>query len=263
MKKKRFILISLLSLFILILCFVCFVVLYNNIIGFSNHHQNDEEKETKSDKYYVDSFEFTNKRTIDICKKNQKENCLYLTRDLFDIKEKKNITEVNNFLKENNATNQEYYNRYLQSNLSDEACQLVKNNLNHRSYPTIESFLYQDDSVISIVINRTMTDVCTKDFENPWPSSYFWDIKRNREITNQEFMKLINVTEEEVLDSIETYVSSISENNQIELDMKDVLQENGNYKYITFYLSDKSLWVGFMLKDLNDKYVFLTTTIES
>ena len=56
---------------------------------------------------------------------------------------------------------------------------------------------------------------------------------------------------------------SISENNQIELDMKYVLQENGNYKYITFYLSDKSLWVGFMLKDLNDKYVFLTTTIES
>lgn len=265
-KKKQTILIFLLVILIsltIILTIIYFYFSKQKKFNINQPHENkleDSFKESLKDEQQG-SFHLINKKEISICK--DLNHCDYLRKYIPEIKTDINNSELQSILEAINTKNNEYYQKYNDSTLTDEVCNNVKDKYNHRYYPKIAITLYEKNDIISIAVDRELIDVCTKDFKGAPTEVYLYQTKEKRILTPHELMTSLNLTEEKIIEIINTYIENLSKTNQISLSMDDVRKENNKIQYTIYYTNDGSLWVSFEVKDLEGKYVTLSEIISS
>jgi hypothetical protein len=133
--------------------------------------------------------------------------------------------------------------------LSDSKCDSVRDLYYYRYNYYTMFYEYTGSDYISILANRVREDLCSTDYyqNKAEPEVIIFDRKQNKIITQEEFKKALNISEEEIQKVIENEyntLGSVIYNNNMKY-----TEEITDYKL--FYDEGKKLRVIFYCKDVN------------
>ncbi len=193
-------------------------------------------------------YEFKDDETkvVDICKK---EGCGVPSQDKFVfLKVKDNYSDIfNNSIKEINEETEKYYNEVKNS----PACSNDVDKFYHSKFVDVQFENYENNYYVSITPIYTITDLCEMKATRPAIKTHIYDKTDQKLLTQEEFIKKIGVSEEEIQQAIKENNELIKEEEKIEI-MDQTFDD-----YLLFLVSDGSVNVAYSIEG-NDMYYTAT-----
>ena len=197
---------------------------------------------TPKDKDNKDNLGYKDIKKIIICKS---KNCNFDSELYFQyLNTYEGKDKLNKEIKKVNDRTDKYYDLVLNSEFDRKECSNAKKIYNYSLGMRTYTKKHEDSDIISICINRQVIDLCTmKVKEVIEPDIINYDVKKNKLLTQEEFMNKYNVTDEDVKEVIKIEIESFPEKKYNIEDLKD---------YKLFYnQEDGGIMVSYYIPSLN------------
>ena len=179
-QTKKIIIVLLIVLTILIIVTVVSLILLNN-------------KEDKKINYELEPL-----KEFSVCKNNSSCHAPggnysynYMSLDT-------DIKEVQASIDKINKETKKLYNKSKKSNMDAKECKEASNTYKHSFHSNTQYYQYENDNYISIGAKRVTYNLCTNESNQLRPEIYIYDKKQEKIISQEEFKKQLNMTEENI-----------------------------------------------------------------
>ena len=145
------------------------------------------------------SYKLTDGKSIEVC--INPDGCLNMGTDTYA-----NITynidneDIQDTLEKVNKETEELYQKAINSDMSDPECQAYTSWYEHRYRSNMLYYSYTGDDFVSFFIQRMNQDLCVEGSEEYEYEFYYYDINKNKFLTEQEVMEKVNISDEDVKD---------------------------------------------------------------
>ncbi len=130
------------------------------------------------------------------------------------------------------------YNESINSNTNTSECSAVANIYKHRIVYQNLFHVYEDDEFISVAVDRIGIDFCAMKDNYLGIETYYYDIKKNKFITQEEILSKFPIT------NIEKSIKKSIEQENSELD-RQYTYDNVNSNYSIYFDSDGVAFVSY------------------
>lgn len=181
------------------------------------------------------SYKLTDGKSIEVC--INPDGCLNMGTDTYA-----NITynidnkDIQDTLEKVNKETEELYQKAINSDMSDPECQAYTSWYEHRYRSNMLYYSYTGDDFVSFFIQRMNQDLCVEGSEEYEYEFYYYDINKNKFLTEQEVMEKVNISDEDVKDAIRESVKGLSEITGVDYDINNIISD-----YHLYYDSDGNL----------------------
>ena len=181
------------------------------------------------------SDKLTDGKSIEVC--INPDGCLNMGTDTYA-----NITynidneDIQDTLEKVNKETEELYQKAINSDMSDPECQAYTSWYEHRYRSNMLYYSYTGDDFVSFFIQRMNQDLCVEGSEEYEYEFYYYDINKNKFLTEQEVMEKVNISDEDVKDAIRESVKGLSEITGVDYDINNIISD-----YHLYYDSDGNL----------------------
>ena len=200
------------------------------------------KKETKETS--KSSTELGDRKEVEICKTEDCKSTQIVEYAYIEVnspnKQVKDMVE-----KLNKKTNQ-YYEKTKNSNMDDASCSNVKDMYYHSYKAEVNPFSYVSADYISVAIQANEYYLCTEEIISNPVEAYIYDVKENKILTQEEFLKKKNITEEKITSCIEENVKVLNNIQKTSYTLNDVYDPSK--KNILFYDFDGNLLISYYNK---------------
>lgn len=236
MKKHKMIWISLLALALLF----CITGIVMQLM--------DKTANPKSSKDKEEGITISEELVVAMC--IDKNNCDYSPEVKYPlIKMNYENESLQKVLKTINAKTKENYEKALASNLADASCQEVKDKYQHSLAYRLNYNVYEDSEIISIGIERSEQNLCTKEYKTSPPEVMIFSKKDNKFITQQELKSLKKIEDIDIKTAIERNVETQNSVTGTAYSYESInLEESSTNLY---YMNDGSLYIYYLQPEDN------------
>lgn len=170
-------------------------------------------------------FDESEKRIVKNCKLENTDDCLPVRDDVYlKLVLAKSYPGLDEKIDDINAATDNLYELAMNSDMSSDDCIEVKDKyLHQRRYDSIYD-TYENDKYVSVAVQRYNYDVCTNGYGVDPIEVYIYDIGKKKIISQNEFIKNLKITDNEVKKAIDNDMSSLGE---------EYVQDK--YENITYY----------------------------
>lgn len=232
-KKKRYIIISIISISIVILLAVILI----NVIDY------DPEN------IVLDGRKFINCKT---------EQCPTIYSDSYDrIKLKYDIKELQEKIDKINKETDEFYEKVRKSTISGDECKSFNGNeqLNVKYRVNNEFSIYSNEKYISISVWRRENEICNNKFINHNVENYIYDKEKERLITQDEFKKDNGIDKLSIRKAVSRGIGKNSVMGTVEDSEKNEVAAGENMINVAYFSSDGELYLSYFVKTDNAFYI--------
>jgi len=227
---------------IIILIIIAVIIILLAIFGIYKLLSNGEVKNTNF-------WDYDHSNQIKICKQDEM-NCHRTKYDVYNLIELKyDYQELNDALDKVNKETMRLYEESLASDINDSACDKVRSKYNYRLSNFTHYENYENDSVISIAIQRMQTDLCTTDVKSSTFETIVYDKKNHKMLTQDEFVQSVNVTRDEILSGIKEANAFIEKDENIKVPEDETYDDA-----VVFYGSNGDILVAYTFEGVDGMY---------
>ena len=236
MRKKIFLLISLIGIILLIFGIVLSIT-------------KEDSKKIENNKVVLSIVE---EKKIQYC--IEKEDCLIQSEEIFKIISiDTDIDVIKEKVDKINQDTEKYYNESNSSTVDDNSCVEVAKYLNHSYRVISDIYVYSDDDIISFSVSRSTINYCSNE-ENILPfESYTYDLEKEKFLTNDDIIEREKIETKTVEDTVALAISQYNEAFDTNYEFIDVVME-GESGYKLFYDYSGSLLVNFYHTEANEYF---------
>lgn len=149
--------------------------------------------------------------------------------------------ELQKALKTINDITKENYEKSLSSTLIDTSCQEVKDKYQHSLAHRLNYNLYEDKEIISIALERSEQNLCTKEYKTNPPEVMIFSKKDNKFITQQELKKLKEIEDIDIQTAIKRNIETQNSVTNTAYSYENIKQDETSTSL--YYMNDGSLHI--------------------
>lgn len=198
-----------------------------------------------------DFFDYPDDSTKIIENCRSKDNCDTKNIDsYYKLVLKKSYDGLNEKVDKINADTDKYYKMVKESNTDSPNCSNVKDIYNHSKRVISNYTNYENKKYLSISVGRIIYDLCDNEEEVVQEDAYIYDKRAKRVLSQDEFRKKENITDEEIHDAIKREVKVI----EMDFDKKIELKNKDN-DIVFLYNVDGSICISFYVEEVDAYYI--------
>lgn len=160
--------------------------------------------------------------------------------------------KLKNKIEEINADTDKYYNKSLNSNMDSDECKENADIYSHSESTTSLISTYNNDELINLFVYRIESNICTGETNKIRPESYIYDFEIDDFISQEDFMKKYNISEEMVKTAIISNNQALGENADMYLATEENHDSEGKLDYILAYDNMGTLQAWYYSKELDN-----------
>lgn len=191
-------------------------------------------------------------KRIEMCAEPGNAQCRFNEVIFYKINFETKKEKLKNKIDEINAETDKYYNKSLNSNMDSDECKENADIYSHSESTSSIISTYNNDELINLFVYRIESNICTGDINKIRPESYIYDFEKDDFISQEEFMKKYNISEEMVQNAIINNNQSLSENTNMDLLIEESYDNDGKLDYILAYDNMGALQAWYYSKKLDN-----------
>lgn len=210
------------------------------IILFSGCNNKKTSEDFKKVEYDLSNLEY-----IKIC--DDETKCPVLgTTNFADVKYPTDVKEINDAINTINSDTKKYREKTLESKVDGEAC---KENINYTYFVTSTYYQYTNDDYVTFGIVRNGYYICSDKNDPIATTSYIYDIKEGKMLTQEEFKKKLNLSDSKIKEAIDSSINIMNEYDKSNYKIRDSYKD-----VVLLYDFEGNLYASYLLKEIN-KYM--------
>ncbi len=156
------------------------------------------------------------------------------------------VKELKDALNTINEDTKKYREKTLNSEVEDEVC---KENIKYKYFVNSNYYQYTNDDFVTFGVVRNGYYVCD-DKNDPIPTtSYIYDIKEGKMLSQEEFKEKIKLSDAKIKEAIDSSINIMNEYDNKKYKIRESYKD-----VILLYDSNGNLYASYLLKDIN-KYM--------
>lgn len=156
------------------------------------------------------------------------------------------VKEIDDAINVINNDTKKYHEKTIESKVEGTAC---KENINYTYFVNSTYYQYTNDDFVTLGVVRNGYYACDDKNDPIATTSYIYDIKEGKMLTQEEFKTKINLTDAKIKEAIDSTINTMNKYDKTKYKIRD------SYKDVTLiYDFNGNLYASYLLKDIN-KYM--------